>query len=395
MRRGLVEYRKFRLAMTSGTSNLWENRDSYLANEYVKYPNKPKMLRVIDRKEFSKLTMEQKNEIRTQVLSSRLTNINQVEHSCKYFIKSQALKNPKIGDMERSCGLKDIASYKDVNTGETVLNKEAGGHKNWFKVVDKAFKSYEKKVDNGSLNGWVTILSMLSKEWKRSLMGGVGPLPLPSSDEDEGSDETAEVEEDESKSKDDAGDDPKTEVNTSDVSPADGQTKRLEQFGKDPIASYDAITSQALNCHRRDVLGVNDSNETLLKFGAGVALKYDLPFIIPSKETIESLKPKADAAMIEKKKSERFQFSRRVGACLAYILAKEAPYLENCFKFMRENSKEDPPKSTSDITDVQLINYFMNVELGLGKSSEDKPEVLVEEIEKFGLEIFDLSKMVL
>ena len=150
-----------------------------------------------------------------------------------------------------------------------------------------------------------------------------------------------------------------------------------------------------MNCHRRDVLGVDGSNETLLKFGAGVALKYDLPFIIPSMETIESLKPKADAAMIEKKKSERSQFSRRVGACLAYILAKEAPYLENCFKFMRENSKEDPPKSTSDITDVQLINYFMNVELGLGKSSEDKPEVLVEEIEKFGLEIFDLSKMVL
>ena len=157
--------------MTSGTSNLWENRDSYLANEYVKYPNKSKLLRVVDRKEFSKLTMEQKNEIRTQVLSSRLTNINQVEHSCKYFIKSQSLKNPKVGDMERSCGLKDISSYKDINTGETVLNKEAGGHKNWFKIVDKAFNSYEKKVDNGSLNGWVTILSMLSKEWKRSLIG--------------------------------------------------------------------------------------------------------------------------------------------------------------------------------------------------------------------------------
>ena len=61
MRRGLVEYRKFRLAMTSGTSNLWENRDSYLANEYVKYPNKPKCYGH-NRKEFSKLTMEQRTK---------------------------------------------------------------------------------------------------------------------------------------------------------------------------------------------------------------------------------------------------------------------------------------------------------------------------------------------
>ena len=102
MRRGLVEYRKFRLAMTSGTSNLWENRDSYLANEYVKYPNKPKLLRVVDRKEFSKLTMEQKNEIRTQVLSSRLTNINQVgspkmaEFTKKFDIFSRGSKSESM-----------------------------------------------------------------------------------------------------------------------------------------------------------------------------------------------------------------------------------------------------------------------------------------------------------
>ena len=152
-------------------------------------------------------------------------------------------------------------------------------------------------------------------------------------------------------------------------------------------------TSQTLNCQRRDVLGVQADDTTLFQFGAGIGIKYGLPFIIPSIATIEGLKPQSDAEMIEKKKTERFKFSRRVGACLAYILAKEEHILSMCFDHLKTTS--DPPETQDDIEDLQLVNYFLNVYLGLGKASEGKPEVLVEEIEKFGLDIFDLSKMVL
>ena len=38
--------------------------------------------------------------------------------------------------MERACGLKDAFSFKDINTGETSIDKAKGGHEKWFKIVN-------------------------------------------------------------------------------------------------------------------------------------------------------------------------------------------------------------------------------------------------------------------
>ena len=412
MQKGIVYYRKFRLNMMSVKNNLWKNRDFALAKDYVKYPDKRKLLKVVDRNEYNQLQTQQNQEIKTYIISGRLTNADQVKHSCKYFIASSSGNKLKIADMERACGLKDAFSFKDINTGETSIDKAKGGHEKWFKIVNKAFKAYEKKNDNGSLDGWVNILKLLDDEWKRSLKNGVGPLPvlgsddLEEEDEEEKVDDTAKKVDDVSEKVDDATEkDVKEESNggmsdnTEGVSSTSVNSNKTLGTGyqanmwQDPIAYYDALTSQTLNCQRRDVLGVQADDTTLFQFGAGIGIKYGLPFIIPSIATIEGLKPQSDAEMIEKKKTERFKFSRRVGACLAYILAKEEHILSMCFDHLKTTS--DPPETQDDIEDLQLVNYFLNVYLGLGKTSEGKPEVLVEEIEKFGLDIFDLSKMVL
>ena len=163
MQKGIVNYRKFRLNMMSVKNNLWKNRDFSLAKDYVKYPDKRKLLKVVDRNEYNQLQTQQNQEIKTYIISGRLTNADQVKHACKYFIASSSGNKLKIADMERACGLKDAFSFKDINTGETSIDKAKGGHEKWFKIVNKAFKAYEKKNDNGSLDGWVNILQIIRR----------------------------------------------------------------------------------------------------------------------------------------------------------------------------------------------------------------------------------------
>ena len=160
-------------------------------------------------------------------------------------------------------------SLSKISILETSIDKAKGGHEKWFKIVNKAFKAYEKKNDNGSLDGWVNILKLLDDEWKRSLKNGVGPLPVLGGDDEEEEDEeekvddTAKKVDDLSEKVDDATEkDVKEESNggmsdnTKGVSSTSVNSNKTLGTGyqanmwQDPIAYYDALTSQTLNCQR-------------------------------------------------------------------------------------------------------------------------------------------------
>ena len=297
------------------------------------------------------------------ITTGRILNKEQVLSCCNYFIDNSSdffeelgvgmgsvkRKNTfTIGGLERACGLTQQRVILDTNDANVKAHAEGPGIIPFFKMNRMAEKEL-CGVIGADEEFWICAIELLDKNWK--LVEGkdherLGTKPLYETDdeEEESVDEkTLDTSKKEPESIEEKNVNCEVEKGSENISTGDKFIEPLKWHY--PVAYYDNLNVLLLASERKDMRDPeelkDDSNNVLYHYGAGCALKYDVPLLVPN-------------ATHKHKKMVRQRHLARIGAGMAALLKNQS---ETVHQFLQKhNLSLIKFGETIDNLDLQLFD---------------------------------------
>ena len=303
------------------------------------------------------------------ITTGRILNHEQVSHCCDYFIHNYrdflqeigvGVRRAKrkhtftIGGLERACGLSEQEVILDTNSAHGTALAEGSGVIPFFKMNLKA----EQKL--GGVIGadeefWTDAVELLESEWK-SFDGkdhellGTKPVTDQEDDADDEEEQGDKKPEPENKEAQSTEEEKAAAEGKKEPEIASGDPEKVNEVKWHfPVAYYDNLDVLFLATERKDMQNPeelqDDENNVLYHYGAGCALKYDVPLLVPN-------------ATHKHKKMVRQRHLVRIGAGMAALLKNE---------------------------DESIRQFLGRHDLSLSEFGEM--------VDNFNLQLFDLSKI--